>query len=422
MMVGGIMVCGLYVVSQDNSSATTTAAAAVKHAMEGLQHLWPSSGDAASKIRSLVLLHMSAHSRQITVRTCPPKGELSAVEGIKYQEKLAATKFVTYQSMLEVDFSFAAPPLATTSTKNFTDVRQETEFLVAEDAFYRRMLKAIRTEGALLEKARAFPHVSLLQQQLQEQQMKQQQQQQQPNLGGKLVDFYTVAFDNGSSSKVLNRRKEEEHRPVHVRGNVACVASVLEKEGKTVGVQALREDFVRSLRDRVHLLREEGANEVEEVGPEAVLADPATLCHAIHEEGGGTLRIPRRVLLPLASSLSFFVADYILPGEKEEDAKARLEDAFGVNACSTSSSPMIVLEKEGAVVVDVPRAPKASPQDNNQRRAGRNSPSVKTVSTGLQKHDTAAVSSLSLYVSLSMVGVGVLLIVAAAVLYSSRKM
>lgn len=120
---------------------------------------------------------------------------------------------------------------------------------------------------------------------------------------------------------------------------VPCVACVLEKEGKTVGVQALREDFVGSLRDLVHLLREEGFNEVEEVGPEAVLADPATLCHAIHGEGGGTLRLPRRVLLPLASSLSLFVADYILPGETEEDTTVLFEEAFGVGACSTSLPP-----------------------------------------------------------------------------------
>lgn len=84
------------------------------------------------------------------------------------------------------------------------------------------------------------------------------------------------------------------------------------------------------------------------------------------------------------------------------------------------SPPIIFPEKEGPVV-DVPRAPSASPQDNNQRRAGRNNPSVTATSTTVaatvaQKHDTAAVSSLSLFVSLGMVGVGVLLMVGVGVL------
>lgn len=356
MLVGGISVGGVYAVSREPGKA----------AVEALFRLWPKA--------AAVLVHVSAEGSQLTVRAVVAGkgpnvggkgGELAAVE-VKYQS--VANKLITYHCMVDVALEFHAPcpsPAASSSSEDDATNggggggdgggRTEGKAAVArllgeEDAFFRAFLRATKGEETLLERAVAFPAVG------EDGGEEGRFTKVGPNLA-RVVDVYTPAFyaPSSSSSSTSSSSSSSQHqgqrvRAVQVYGSVGCVACVHEKESDGDGVAALKADCLRSLRDRVHILREEAATELEDGGA-AVARDPASLTHALHSPGGGVLRLPRRVLLPYdpASASSMLVADYLMPGEGVAEAVVRMQEALGLPAGVLEEKAVILPELEAAV-------------------------------------------------------------------------
>ncbi len=385
MLPGGLSVLGLYAVSPDQG----------KQAVEALQRLWPSSSSPSLSL--VVLLHVSTQSSQWTWRTGPPKGELAAVE-TKYQEGVAR-QMTTYRASWRVHFSFPAPPTRTIENHEEEEEIAKVETLLrAEDSFFRAFLKAVQVVGQGMHKALGFPVPG---------------GREPPSLGpfeARRIEFYTSLLveegegANLSTGKPPHTSGTGHHRPVQVTGTVACVACVHEKEDVQAGIQALKEDLAHSLRDRVQVLRQEAAAEVEDaqgtIGPDC-------LSHAIHLPAGGSLWLPRRVLLPLEGSLP--LTDYLLPGEVEEDAVGRMRDMFGGGA-EASSSSLLVLEQEGVAAAAAAAVVPSVTKDNK--------PSPGTMGSAQTKETEMGASIMAPLVI--MVGVGFLLLAVAAVLWQQQ--
>lgn len=345
MLVGGISVGGVYAVSREVG----------KVAVERLGRLWPAPGG--------VLVHVSSESSAFTVRAVADAGagagawaggakgssgagggregaagELAVVD-VKYQS--VAGKLITYHCMFDVALAFEAPATtsSTTAANNTAgaeesggDGRSSLAALQAEeDAFFRAFLKATKMEEALLAQAVCFPAVGA---DSGEEEGEGRFTKIGPNLA-RVVEVYTAAFVKPSSQKAFPSAGGGAVRPVQVYGSVGCVACIHEKESDHDGVAALKEDCLQSLRDRVHILREEAATELEEEdsgkGGKGGCLDPSALAHAIHAPEGGVVRLPRRVLLPLDPALasSMLLAEYLLPGEEAAEAVARVKGVFG---------------------------------------------------------------------------------------------
>jgi hypothetical protein len=244
--------------------------------------------------------------------------------------------------MIDVALEFDAPSTSTTPAPNADADAAEADpkpsratavaaLLAEEDAFFRAFLRATKQEEALLEEAVCFPAVG------EDGGEEGRFTRIGPNLA-RAVDVYTPAFVASSLPPASGGGGGKRRRAVRVSGSVGCLACVHEKESDQDGVRALKQDFIRSLRDRVHMLREEAASELEEGEGEG--NDPtAALTYALHSPAGGVLRLPRRVLLPwdARSASSMLVADYLLPGEDVGEAVARVREVLGLAGVSESS-------------------------------------------------------------------------------------
>lgn len=283
-----------------------------------------------------------------------------ALVDVKYQS--VASKLIAYHCMVDVALEFGAPCSTTkkTSSPAGEGGREKggngatiAALQAEEDAFFRAFLKSTKAEEALLEHAVCFPAVG------EDGGEEGRFTKIGPNLA-RVVEVYTPAFiascgaghqkpptgGGGGSSRGGSVR------PVQVYGSIGCVACIHEKESDQDGVAALKEDCIRSLRDRVHILREEAAAELEDKGGATnCLVDPAALAHAVHAPDGGALRLPRRVLLPLdpASSSSMLLAEYLLPGEEVGEAVARVQDALSLPSGVVKEAAVVFPELEAAV-------------------------------------------------------------------------
>lgn len=218
--------------------------------------------------------------------------------------------------------------------------------LAEEDAFFRAFLQATKAEASLLEQAVCFPAVGDDGGLGEEGRFTKVG----PNLA-RVVEVYTPAFVSSSSAQPRHKPSQAlQQRAVRVYGSVGCLACVHEKESDAEGMAALKEDFVRSLRDRAHILREEAATELEEGAGEGGGSSSSLLTHALHSPEGGVLRLPRRVLLPYdpASFSSMLVADYLLPGEEVEEAVGRVQESLALPAVAAVGA-VICPELEAAV-------------------------------------------------------------------------
>lgn len=315
---------------------------------------------------------MCTQSSQLTCRVGPSKGEVGAAivlyqegrgiggeggGGIKYPLVIWHSFLnVNFKVVLNVPFFEEEEEEREKKEEDSEGSRREGRRKEGRETFFRGLWKAAQAEGKRFRKALAFPSIPLPPPTVATADAAASASckggaPDKEEAGGSLIppspssstsspssslssslgrrlDFYTL-FDSEDEDEeeeqaaVIAAAQSENLRPTQIKvtGTVVCIACLHDNEGMSAVVHALKNDYARTLLERVEIMWEEGVGGGGKEG-------------GSDGWSGGMVQFPRRVLLSSPPSSSFSssstvpLVDYVSPGSLKEGGKEGQEEAW----------------------------------------------------------------------------------------------